>query len=113
MVRAGHPALAGPAGGVLIALLGPAQVLWLDAGTYLVSFLIVLAFVRPPANGPAKVSEKHPAKASGYRHVLSDPTLRLLGVALVLVTLAIPAIFLCLPVLVLHDLGGDPRTLDE
>lgn len=105
-------ALAGPAvGGVLIALLGPAEVLWIDAGTYFVSFLIVLAFVRPPANGPAKVSQKHPAKAGGYRQVLSDPTLRLLGVALVLVTLALPAIFLCLPVLVLHELGGDPRTL--
>ena len=105
-------ALAGPAvGGVLIALLGPAEVLWIDAGTYFVSFLIVLAFVRPPADGPAKVPQKRPAKGGGFRQVLSDTTLRLFGVALVLVTLAIPAIFLCLPVLVLHDLGGDPRIL--
>jgi predicted MFS family arabinose efflux permease len=105
-------ALAGPAvGGVLIALLGPAEVLWIDAGTYFVSFVIVLAFVRPPANALAKVPVKHPARGGGYRLVLSDPTLRLLGVALVMVTLAIPAIFLCLPVLVLHELGGDPRTL--
>ncbi|GAA3836042.1 macrolide resistance MFS transporter Mrx(A) [Sphaerisporangium flaviroseum] len=105
-------ALAGPAvGGVLIALLGPAEVLWIDAGTYFVSFLIVLAFVRSPEKGPATGSETHPAKGGGYRQVLSDPTLRLFGVALVLVTLTIPAIFLCLPVLVLHDLGGNPRTL--
>jgi predicted MFS family arabinose efflux permease len=105
-------ALAGPAvGGVLIGLLGPAQVLWIDAGTYFVSFLIVLVFVRPSAISPRTGREKEPAKGSGYRHVLGDPTLRLFGVALVLVTLAIPAIFLCLPVLVLHELGGDPRTL--
>lgn len=105
-------ALAGPAaGGVLIALLGPAEILWIDAGTYLVSFLIVLAFVRPPANAPATRLTDHPTKGSGVRHVLSDPPLRLFSVALILVTLAVPAIFLCLPVLVLHELGGDPRTL--
>ena len=105
-------ALAGPAvGGVLIALLGPAEVLWIDAGTYLVSFLIVLAFVRPSAQRPAPGPDERRATGSGYRQVLSDPTLRLFGIALVLVTLAIPAIFLCLPVLVLHDLGGDPRIL--
>ena len=96
-------ALAGPAvGGVLIALLGPAEVLWIDAATYLVSFLIVLAFVRPPATGASTGFTDHPPKGSGVRHVLSDPQLRLFGVALVLVTLTIPAIFLCLPVLVLH-----------
>lgn len=105
-------ALAGPAvGGVLIALLGPAEVLWIDAGTYFVSFLILLAFVRPSTRRPAKGPAEHPAQGGGYRQVLSDPTLRLFGIALVLVTLAIPAIFLCLPVLVLHELDGDPRTL--
>jgi predicted MFS family arabinose efflux permease len=105
-------ALAGPAvGGVLIALLGPADVLWIDAGTYVVSFLIVYTFVRPPANGPTTIPDKQPAKGNGYRQILGDPTLRLFGVALLLITLAIPAIFLCLPVLVMRDLGADPRIL--
>ncbi|MEV6348676.1 MFS transporter [Actinoplanes sp. NPDC051851] len=105
-------ALAGPAvGGILIALLGPAQVLWIDAGTYLVSFSIVFALVRPPTDRPVTGSDEYHANGSGYRHVLGDPPLRRFGAALILVTLAIPAIFLCLPVLVLHDLGGDPRTL--
>ncbi|MET7705721.1 MFS transporter [Micromonospora sp. NPDC005413] len=104
-------ALAGPAvGGILIALLGPAQVLWIDAGTYFVSFLVLLVFVRPPANGLARGPGKHPAKG-GLRQVLSDPPLRLFAAALTLVTLTITAIFLCLPVLVLNDLGGGPRTL--
>jgi predicted MFS family arabinose efflux permease len=106
-------ALAGPAvGGVLIAWLGPAEVLWIDAATYLVSFLIVLAFVRPPATGTATLpAGGGPAKGGGFRQVLGDPVLRLFGVALTLVTLTIPTIFICLPVLVRDDLGGDPRTL--
>ncbi|GIE86044.1 MFS transporter [Actinoplanes regularis] len=112
-------ALAGPAaGGILIASLGPAQVLWIDAATYLGSFLIVLTFVRPhpttlatdPGERPASGNGR-PTRSSGFRQVLNDPTLRLFGAALTLVTLALPAVFLCLPVLVLHDLGGDPRTL--
>ncbi|MGX6604237.1 MFS transporter [Micromonosporaceae bacterium Da 78-11] len=45
-------ALAGPAaGGVLIALFGPAEVLWIDAATYAVSFVILFLFVRPPGAG--------------------------------------------------------------
>ncbi|WP_199512882.1 MFS transporter [Nucisporomicrobium flavum] len=105
-------ALAGPAvGGVLIALLGPSEVLWIDAATYLVSFIIVLVFVRPRAGRPATSERTTPASGSGFRDVLGDPALRLLGAALALVTLAVPAVFLCLPVLVLNNLGGDPRTL--
>lgn len=106
-------ALAGPAaGGVLIALLGSAQVLWIDAGTYVVSFWILLIFVRPPMDGrPGPDSPAHAATGGGYRHVWSDPSLRLFSAALALITLAIPTVFLCLPVLVRQDLGGDPRTL--
>lgn len=54
-------ALAGPAlGGVLIAVLGPPEVLWIDAGTYLASFVIVLAFVRPPAAAPRRPRRSSP-----------------------------------------------------
>ncbi|MEH0825967.1 MULTISPECIES: MFS transporter [unclassified Micromonospora] len=112
-------ALAGPAlGGLLIALLGPAQVLWIDAGTYLVSFVILAAFVRPPATVVAgtdressRASHEQAATFAGLRHALRHRALRLFVLALTLVTISVPAIFICLPVLVMDDLGGDPRTL--
>ncbi|GAA2587827.1 hypothetical protein GCM10010435_77680 [Winogradskya consettensis] len=105
-------ALAGPAlGGLLIALLGAAQVLWIDAATYLVSFVILLLFVRPPASTTPPAHEPKTSVLAGLRHVTAHPSLRLFVLSLTLVSLSIPAIFICLPVLVLHDLGGDPRTL--
>ncbi|MFI5930967.1 MFS transporter [Actinoplanes sp. NPDC051494] len=104
-------ALAGPAlGGVLIALLGPAEVLWIDAGTYLISFVIVLLFVRPPHRAPLPAGPRGRA-VEGVRHLLRHRVLRLFTLALVLIAGSIPALFICLPVLVLRDLGGDPRML--
>ncbi|WP_319464250.1 MFS transporter [Micromonospora sp. RTP1Z1] len=112
-------ALAGPAlGGLLIALLGPAQVLWIDAGTYLISYVILVAFVRPPATVVAgahreshRVSDEQGDTFAGLRHALRHRALRLFVLAQTLVTISVPAVFICLPVLVLDDLGGDPRTL--
>ena len=118
-------ALAGPAlGGLLIALLGPVQVLWIDAGTYLVSYLILIAFVRPAATA-ATAAQRAAATAArvadpaggrgttfaGLRYALRHPALRLFVLAQTFVTLSIPAVFICLQVLVREELGGDPRTL--
>ncbi|PTA48178.1 MFS transporter [Micromonospora sp. RP3T] len=114
-------ALAGPAlGGLLIALLGPVQVLWIDAGTYLVSYLILLAFVRPAAtdetapSGAQRVADPAGGQGgtfAGLRYALRHPALRLFVLAQTFVTLSIPAVFICLQVLVREELGGDPRTL--
>lgn len=113
-------ALAGPAlGGLLIALLGPAQVLWIDAGTYLVSFVLLAAFVRPPATVDvagaggefSPTSDDAVAILAGLRHVVGHRALRLFVLALTFVAISVPAVFICLPVLVMDDLGGDPRTL--
>lgn len=112
-------ALAGPAlGGLLIALLGPAQVLWIDAGTYLVSYLILAAFVRPPTTAvtgtdreSSQASDEQTGTFAGLRHALRHRALRLFVLALTLVTISVPAVFICLPVLVMNDLGGDPRML--
>ncbi|KUL37616.1 MFS transporter [Actinoplanes awajinensis] len=52
-----------------------------------------------------------PDLLAGLRHVVRHRSLRLFLAALLLIALATPAIFACLPVLVLHDLGGDPRVL--
>jgi MFS family permease len=113
-------ALAGPAlGGLLIALLGPAEVLWIDAGTYLVSFVILAVFVRPSSTpdpsgrvgAAASASDAQISMLSGLRHSLHHRALRHFVLALTLVNLSVPAVFICLPVLVMNDLGGDPRTL--
>jgi predicted MFS family arabinose efflux permease len=113
-------ALAGPAvGGVLIASLGAAQVLWVDAGTYLVSFLILAVFVRPaPISEPAAhQADTEPGEGpsasmfTGLRYTLRSPTLRPFVLALILLAIAVPAVFICLPVLVLQNLDGNPRTL--
>lgn len=103
-------ALAGPAaGGLLIAALGPAEVLWVDAGTYLVSYVIVLLFVRPTGGPPAVAAST--SAFTGITEVLRNPALRPFVLALTAITAAFPAIFTCLPVLVLHTLHGGPRTL--
>jgi len=65
--------LAGPAlAGVLIGILGAANVLWFDAGTFLLSFGIVLVLVHPrphPAAAPA------PASGAGQRRLPTIPAL--------------------------------------
>lgn len=67
-------ALAGPAlAGALIPFIGASNVLYLDAATYLVAFLLVLAFV--PRRAPGAAAVQHGVLA-GLRFVLSD---RLLG----------------------------------
>lgn len=108
-------ALAGPAaGGVLIAVAGPAEVLWIDAASYGVSLLIVLFFVRPPAAAasPPRVARGSATSMSaGLRYALRHRVLRRLLLALVLVGVSIPAIIACLPVLVVREMGGDPRIL--
>ena len=60
------PALAG----VFIAWLGAANVLWLDAASYLVSFLIVLAFVR--VHGKTPQGEEARGIWAGLRYVRRD-----------------------------------------
>jgi predicted MFS family arabinose efflux permease len=163
-------ALAGPAvGGVLIAVAGPAEVLWIDAGTYGVSFLILLFFVHPPTPARPHSARPHSARphsarphsarphsarphsarphpappafesrsprvsppssrlptsgddadpamrstsmSAGLRYALRHRVLRRFLLALVLVCVSIPAITACLPVLVVREMGGDPRIL--
>jgi MFS family permease len=72
--------LVGPAvAGVLIASIGALNVLWIDAASYAVSFLIVLAFVRVVH----RVRDDEGAAdgmLAGLRYALADPMLRSLAV---------------------------------
>jgi MFS family permease len=103
--------LAGPAlAGVLIGVLGAANVLWFDALTFLLSFLIVLTLVRPhPAPTPAPVPRRR-WTPTGFRAIVADPVLRWMAVSLLCVGVTYPLIMVTLPVLTTARFGGDPRT---
>ena len=120
--------LAGPAlAGVLIGVLGPADVLWFDALTFLLSFVIVLTLVHPtPRSFPAPRSHPAPRSypllgaaparwgrrwaAAGLRTMATDAVLRWMAISLLCVGVAYPLIMVTLPVLTTTRYGGDPRT---
>jgi MFS family permease len=97
-----------PAAGVLISLLGAAQILYVDAATYLVSFALVAAFVHPP-EVPA------PADAggvfAGVRFLVRDKLLRLWTPAFTMVDVCWQLLFASLPVLVVSQYHANPRIL--
>jgi hypothetical protein len=68
--------LAGPAlGGLLIGWLGPAQVLAVDAASYLVAFVLVAGFVPAGGGRPAATGDLR-GMLAGVRVLLGDPLLR-------------------------------------
>jgi MFS family permease len=97
-----------PLAGVLISLIGTANVLYVDAATYLASFLIVLAFVRLPevaADGaPAGVLD-------GVRFIARDKLLRLWTPAFTVIDICWMLLFASLPVLVVSSYHANPRIL--
>jgi len=97
-----------PAAGVLISLLGAAQILYVDAATYLVSFALVAAFVHPPEvpapSGPGGVF-------AGVRFLLNDKLLRLWTPAFTMVDVCWQLLFASLPVLVVSQYHANPRIL--
>jgi MFS family permease len=99
---------AGPAlAGVLIGFLGPANVMWIDAGSFLASFVLVGAFVRI-------VREVHEREESGgvlagLRYILRD---RFVGRAVLspfLFGAAFPLVFASFPVLAFREYHHNPR----
>ncbi|MDX6505738.1 MAG: hypothetical protein QOG06_382 [Gaiellaceae bacterium] len=96
--------LAGPAlAGVLIGLIGATSVLLIDAGTYLVSALLVTAFV--PRRPPVAQEEEHRNIRAGIRFIAHDRLLRLWWPAFALGDAAWTAFFISVPVLVLARFG--------
>jgi MFS family permease len=97
-----------PVAGVLISLIGAAQILYIDAATYVVSFALVLAFVHPPeVPAPAETS----GVFSGVRFVLRDKLLRVWTPAFTLLDVCWQLVFASLPVLVVTTYHADPRIL--
>ncbi len=63
-----------PLAGILIGVIGAASVLYLDAATFLFSFLVIAAFV--PRRPPVAESEESRGVLAGIRFVLRDSLLR-------------------------------------
>jgi MFS family permease len=98
--------LLGPVvGGLLIGVIGAANVLLVDAATYVVAVTIVAAFVpqRPP--GPAEGEER--GIGTGVRFLLRDRLLRVWWPAFALGDAAWTAFFVTVPVLVVSRFGTE------
>ena len=96
-----------PLGGVLIAWLGAASVLLVDAATYLVAFALVALGV-PPSPRAAKDEDSHGVLA-GLRFLVREPLLRSWGTWLIIGDTAWMAFFAAVPVLVVTRFEADPR----
>jgi MFS family permease len=97
-----------PAAGVLIAAFGAAQILYIDAATYVVSFALVAAFVHAPeipAPGHAE------GVLAGVRFLLRDKLLRVWTPAFTLLDVCWQLVFASLPVLVVSQYHANPQIL--
>ena len=100
--------LLGPAAaGVLIAWIGAPSVIVVDAATYVVSLVLVGAFI-PPVEAPVEADERG-GFLDGLRWLVRDPLLRAWSVAFVVGDGAWYAFFAAVPVLVVADYDADPR----
>jgi MFS family permease len=97
-----------PLAGVLISLIGTANVLYVDAATYLASFILVATFVRlseVAAEGPPS------GVLDGVRFIARDKLLRLWTPAFTVIDICWMLLFASLPVLVVSSYQADPRIL--
>jgi MFS family permease len=97
-----------PLAGVLISAISAPSVLYVDAATYLVSFLLIASFVRLP-----QVSAEGPPKGvlHGVRFMLRDRLLRLWTPAFTVIDICWQLLFASLPVLVVTSYHANPRIL--
>jgi len=102
-------AFAGPAAaGMLIAVVGAIDVLWLDAGSYVASFLL-LGFL-PSSRRRARTADDRPGVLTGVRHVARDQLLGRLFVASLLYGFLFPVLIAALPLVTYARYGGDAVT---
>jgi len=97
-----------PLAGLLIATIGTAQILYVDAATYLVSFVLVAIFVHPPE---VPAPEDAQGVLSGVRFLLRDRLLRVWMPSVTAIDISWQLLFASLPVLVVAQYHADPRIL--
>lgn len=99
------PALAG----VLIAAIGAANVLVLDAVSFVVAFALVAALV--PGVGPIELDDESRGLAAGVRFLARDRLLRPWATAVIVGDIAWVVLFATMPVLVIARFGEDAAIL--
>lgn len=95
--------------GVLIGLIGATNVLYVDAATFAIAFLLIACFVR--VGGAAPETEESRGLGAGLRFLFKDRLLRPWSVAIVAGDVAWLSFFVTLPVLVLTRFGEQPEIL--
>jgi MFS family permease len=97
-----------PAAGLLIATVGTVGILYVDAATYLVSFLLIAVFVHPPA---VTLPPDERGALDGARFLFRDRLLRVWTPAFTLLDIGWQLLFATLPVLVVAHYGANPHVL--
>ncbi len=102
--------IVGPAlGGVLIAVIGETNVLYVDAASYAVAFVLVAVWVRPK---PVSHAEDEPTGViDGVRFLLGDRLLRAWMLSITGMNIVWTAMAVVFPVLVLERYGDRPEIL--
>jgi MFS family permease len=101
--------LMGPAiAGLAIGAIGAANVIWIDAGTYVVSVLLVGTMV--PRRAPTPVDETARGVLAGLRYVVRDSVLAPAAFSILLIGLFVPTLFAGLPVLGFERYGRSAAT---
>jgi MFS family permease len=99
---------AGPAiAGVLIALVGAVNVMWIDATSFLLSFVLVAAFVRVVHQVHDR--EEVGGVLAGLAYIRRDRFVRRAVLSPFLFGAAFPLVFASFPVLAYRDYHHDPR----
>ena len=93
--------------GIFIAWLGAANVLWLDAATYVMAFAIVLSLV--PRGRALAADEESRGVFAGLKYVANDRLLGPASLTILLFGLLAPFLFASLPVLAFVRYDGDPK----
>jgi MFS family permease len=96
-----------PIGGVLIGVLGAAEVLVVDAATYVVAFALVALFV--PGRPGAPAEEESRGLFAGLRFLFREPLLRAWIPLFIAGDAAWQAFFAAVPVLTLERFGADAK----
>lgn len=107
-IHRGSTLVGAPAAGLLIAVFGASNVLWLDAGSFLVSAAIVSALVpRPDAKAAAPTAGVMSHLFEGVRFIRQDRLLRAIVITVLLTNfLDAPLFTVLLPVLAREAYGS-------
>jgi MFS family permease len=102
--------VAGPAlGGILISVLGAANVLYFDAASYALSFVLIALFVYP--RHTAQVGDEPHGVLDGLKFLLRDRLLRVWMLSITGMNVVWSALAVIFPVLVLQRYGEHPEIL--